>query len=218
MKAFYEEPDDRLKQRRSVEYATRFIRPLFPKDRSARILDVGCGYGLFLHACRKAGYADCEGVEQERAFAVYADETLGLKNITTGDLFDFLESKGDDSYDVITAFNIVEHIKKDKVQSFLVFVYRKLKPGGMFIMEVPNADSPLGIHTYFSDLTHEFAFSRKLGVTLLHHAGFSDIAVRYQPNLRNPLIKVAQKMLAKIIGFEHEQMFSGNIVFVGHKK
>lgn len=215
---FYAEPDGALKRRRTIEYATQFIRPLFPTDRSVHIADLGAGYGLFLDACRKQGYEHIEGVETSEAFVLYARQELNIHTIVCGDLFSYLESKEDESLDVITAFNIIEHIKRDRVQSLLIMICQKLKQGGIFIMEVPNADSPLGIHTYFSDLTHEFAFSKKLALTVLRLAGFDDVKVRYQPNLRNPLIKLAQKILAKVIGLEYPSMFSGNIILVGYKK
>jgi len=218
MEEFYEEPDEQLKMRRFVEYKTRFIDPLFPKDKSIRIVDLGCGYGLFLDACRRLGYMNSEGVEQTDAFITYAKQELNLHTITNSDLFSYLESKSDNYFDVVTAFNIVEHVKKDKVQELLNLINKKLKQNGILIIEVPNADSPLGIHTYFSDLTHEFAFSKKLSIRLLRLASFDDIKVRYQPNLRNPLIKLLQKIMAKVVGFEHEMMFSGNIIVVGYKK
>lgn len=218
MEEFYAEPDELLKRRRFVEYKTRYIEPLFPRDTSIRIADIGCGYGLFLDACRNLGYANSEGVEQGSVFVDYARKELGLRDIVCGDLFDYLESKDDEYFDVVTAFNIIEHVKKEKVQDLLGLIYRKMKRGGMFIMEVPNADSPLGIHTYFSDLTHEFAFSKKLGLAILRLAGFKDATATYQPNTRNILIRLAQKVMARVVGFEHEMMFSGNIILVGHKK
>lgn len=215
---FYTEPDEFLKRRRTIEYATQFIEPLFPADRSIRISDIGAGYGLFLDACRKRGYENIEGVEAGEAFVLYARRELDIHTIACDDLFSYLESKKDGLFDIITAFNIVEHVKKDRVQYLLDLINEKLKPGGMLIMEVPNADSSLGVHTYFSDLTHEFAFSKKLAVRLLCIAGFDDIKVRYQLNLRNPLIKLAQKIMAKVVGLDHEAMFSGNIILVGYKK
>ncbi len=217
MDAFYEEPDEPLKRRRLVEYTIQFVEPLFPSDKSARIADLGAGYGLFLDACRRAGYEHVEGVEAGEAFVAYALQEFGIDSITCGDLFAYLKSKSDGSLDVITALNIVEHIKKDEVERLLKLIHAKLTPGGLFIMEVPNADSPLGVHTYFGDLTHEFAYSRSLAVRLLTMAGFSDIKVRYQPNLRNPLIKVAQKILAKVVGLSYPAMFSGNIVLAAYK-
>ena len=172
MEEFYPEPDDNLKKRRFIEYKTTFIDPLFPKDKSIRIADLGCGYGLFLDACRRLGYLNYEGGELLEKFVNYANKELGLKTVARDDIFHFLESKSDEYYDVVTALNTVEHVKKDKVQYLLNLINKKLKPGGMFVMEVPNADSPLGIHTFFTDLTHEFAFSRKLAIKLLHLAGF----------------------------------------------
>ena len=214
---FYAEPDEPLKRRRAVEYATQFIEHLFPADRSIRIADLGAGYGLFLDACRKQGYENIEGVEAGEPFVLYARRELDIHTITCGDLFSYLESKKDGSFDVVRAFNIVEHIKKEDVQGLLTLICQKLKRGGLFIMEVPNADSPLGVHTYFSDLTHEFAFSKKLAMRLLRLAGFEPIQARYQPNLRNPLIKLAQRILAKVVGLDHRAMFSGNIILAAHR-
>ena len=218
MEEFYPEPDDNLKKRRFIEYKTTFIDPLFPKDKSIRIADLGCGYGLFLDTCRRLGYLNYEGVELLEKFVNYANKELGLKTVARDDIFHFLESKSDEYYDVVTALNTVEHVKKDKVQYLLNLINKKLKPGGMFVMEVPNADSPLGIHTFFTDLTHEFAFSRKLAIKLLHLAGFDSIRVIYQPMRRNPLIILGRKILAKLLGSEYPLMFSGNIILAGYKK
>lgn len=218
MGEFYSEPDEPLKARRFIEYKTRFIEPFFPKDKAIRIVDLACGYGLFLDTCRKLGYINYEGVEMSNTAVRYATQTLDLKNITCNDLSDYLKTKNDESYDVITAFNIVEHIKKDKIQSLLDLINKKLKTDGVVIIEVPNADSPLGIHTFFSDLTHEFAFSRKLAVRLLTLAGFVSIKVRYQPGQKNPFVKLAQRILAKVVGLDYRAMFSGNIILIGYKK
>jgi 2-polyprenyl-3-methyl-5-hydroxy-6-metoxy-1,4-benzoquinol methylase len=217
MKEFYSEPDEQLKKRRFEEHKTRLIDPLFTSDKSAKILDLGCGYGLFLDSCKKLGYTNIEGVDSGGNFVKYAKKMLGLSSITCDDLFAYLESKNDDVYDVITAFNVMEHIKKDRVTQLLDLINGKLKPNGMLIIEIPNADSPLGVHTYFSDLTHEFAFSRKLIVQLLKNTGFDNIKVMYQPMRQNPLIKLAQKIMAKVVGFEYELMFSGNLIVASYK-
>lgn len=218
MEDFYPKPDEALKKRRLIEYTSRFIEPLFPKDRTIRIGDIGCGYGLFLDACKRSGYTNIEGAEQTGAYVKYAERELGISSIENADIFAYLESKHDGHFDILTALNIIEHVKKDRVQYLLNLIQKKLKPGGMLLMEVPNADSPLGIHTYFTDLTHEFAFSRKLAVMLLKNAGFTSIKVMYQPMRKNILIKIAQKILAKVVGFDYELMFSGNIILAGYKK
>jgi len=218
MSAFYTEPDEALKRRRFTEYKTRIIEPLFPPDKTIHIADLGCGYGLFLDACQKLGYKYGEGVDLSQVCVQYAKRELQLEHVSHGDLFNFLASKDDSSLDVVTAFNIIEHVERNRVPSLLDLIYRKVRPGGMFVMEVPNADSPLGIHTYFSDVTHEFAYSRKLAVHLVTAAGFGNIDVRYEPNIRHPLIKIAQRVLAKIIGLPSDALFSGNLILVGYKK
>src|SRR3989338_6706614 len=127
MEEFYPEPDDNLKKRRFIEYKTTFIDPLFPKDKSIRIADLGCGYGLFLDTCRRLGYLNYEGVELLEKFVNYANKELGLKTVARDDIFHFLESKSDEYYDVVTALNTVEHVKKDKVQYLLNLINKKLK-------------------------------------------------------------------------------------------
>lgn len=214
---FYAEPDEALKARRLAEYRDRFIQPFFPANKNARITDLGAGYGLFLNACRAQGYTNIEGVERGQAFVEYARREFGINTIRQNDLFAYLEHTPDDSFDVITAFNVIEHVSKERVPSLLALIQRKLARGGVLIMEVPNADSPLGIHTYFSDLTHEFAYSRKLGATLLKRAGFSDVRLHYQTARRNPLIVMLQALVAKLFGITRDQLFSGNIVFTAHR-
>lgn len=217
MEDFYLPPDEKLKTRKFAEYRARFIEPFFPKDTEARIADLGCGYGLFLDACRRSGYEHSEGVESVPAFARYAEQEFGVR-VAQKDIFDYLDLKSDGSLDVITAFNVIEHVKKDRVPDLLRLIRAKLSSDGIFIMEVPNADSPLGVHTYFSDLTHEFAYSKKLAVRLLKAAGFERIAVAYEPNLRNPLIKLTQQILAKMYGLDSGALFSGNIVLIGYAR
>ena len=56
---------------------------------------------------------DYEGVDFDDEAVNYARREFGLKNIFKDDLFKFLNSRPDNNYDIITAFNIIEHIKKD---------------------------------------------------------------------------------------------------------
>ena len=41
----------------------RYFQRFLPNDNSARILDIGCGCGGFVHFLHKAGYALAEGVD-----------------------------------------------------------------------------------------------------------------------------------------------------------
>ncbi|HEY4475065.1 MAG TPA: class I SAM-dependent methyltransferase [Candidatus Paceibacterota bacterium] len=215
---FYSQPSEVLKKRKFIEYKTQYIDRFFPKDKTAKILDLGCSYGLFLDACNRCDFLDYEGVDFDDEAVNYARREFGLKNIFKDDLFKFLNSRPDNNYDIITAFNIIEHIKKERVLEMLDLISRKIKKGGSIYIEVPNGDSPIGIHTFYSDITHEFAYTKSLMIRLLQMAGFEEIKVIPNRVRSNLIVRLAQKVLAKVVGFDDKLMFSGNIMIIGQKK
>jgi len=101
-----------------------------------RVLDIGCGKGLFLDILKKHG-KDTHALEPDEG----ATKILKEKghNVCQGDIS---KSNYDDNYfDLITAFQVFEHI--DNPNYFLKEVYRILKPGGFLIIEMPNINSHL---------------------------------------------------------------------------
>jgi 2-polyprenyl-3-methyl-5-hydroxy-6-metoxy-1,4-benzoquinol methylase len=219
MSHYYSEPGTELKERRLKEYKSFFINNFFPSEnKSIKILDIGCGYGLFFETCKQSGFKNYEGVDTGEAYVSYATNTLGLKNIYQADAEEYLKSKKDTTYDVIVAFNVLEHIKKEKVQEFISLIYLRLKQNGMVILEMPNALSPLGIATFYSDITHEFAYTPKLLHHLLSLAGFEQVTVIPKYVNTNVVVRFFQKILAKIIGLDDKIYFSGNLVVLGKKE
>ena len=71
----------------------------------ARLLEVGCAYGLFLDAARKRGY-DVTGVELSKTAADHARERLGL-TVHTGQLADAPVAG---PFDVVCAWDTLEHV------------------------------------------------------------------------------------------------------------
>lgn len=207
----YEEPDEKFINGRLKDYR-ELLLPLLPEDKMGRILDIGCGYGLFLDTCRSAGYRNLEGVDLIEKFTHYARDHYKLERIYTNDLIEHLRSVPDSSISAITAINVVEHIKKERVQAMFELIAQKLKPGGVFIAELPNADSIHGIHTLYSDLTHEFAYTKFLLINLLTLAGFENIRVIPNRVRKNLIIRILQKILAKVISGDDKLMFSGNLI------
>ena len=214
---FYPKPDEALRKRKFIEYRDFYVNK-FSRDKSLKILDLGCSYGLFLDTCKHCGYLNYEGVDFDTEAVEYAQKELGLKNIFQDDLFNFLNSRSDGTYDIVTAFNVIEHIKKEQVTGLLNLIFSKIKTGGTIYIEVPNGDSPIGIHTFYSDITHEFAYTKSLITRLLKMAGFEEIKVLPNRVRSNLLIRLAQKVLAKVVGFDDKLMFSGNLVVIGTKK
>lgn len=215
---YYEIPDESFRQKRYKHYFVNYIKPFFPSDKAAKILDLGCGYGLFLNACKICGYENIEGVEMIEKFVDFGRDSLGLKKIKCGDLFEYLASQKDSDYEVITAFNVLEHIKKDRVYQLFDLIRKKLKPGGVFIIEVPNADSQHGLSILFSDLSHEWAYSKRLLNQLYKLHGFVNAKILPSDVRTNKLIRLCQKILTKIVSGDDKLMYSSNLICAAYKK
>jgi ubiquinone/menaquinone biosynthesis C-methylase UbiE len=94
------------------------------------ILDIGCGTGMLLENMRPLGRTtglDFSTVALEYCRS-HALEGLGRADVR------HLPVK-DNSVDVITAIDLVEHIKDD--EGLLKEFYRVLKPGGIAVLSVP---------------------------------------------------------------------------------
>lgn len=119
----------------SFEYdeALALLRRSLP--RGARVLDVGCGAGGFLHRAKAAGFS-VTGVDfnAERAAALSA---RGFE-VFRGSLPDYGRRGSASAFDAITMFEIIEHL--DDLSAWLDAAKSLLKPGGLLIVGTPNRD------------------------------------------------------------------------------
>ena len=114
-------------------WVRRRIRDAFPAwTGSGRLLDVGCASGKFLRQMLAVGWK-IAGIEIDEAAANKARSVT--PNIVVGDPAQL--SLPAESFDVITAFHVVEHMP-DPLGA-LRNMLRWLAPGGVIVVEVPNA-------------------------------------------------------------------------------
>ena len=121
--------------RKQTQGAERFdyvIKRLKLKPKKARVLDVGCGAGYFLSMLKDRGVKG-RGLEVNPAQVRYCRK-LGL-DVVGSDLAD----EPDNHYDVITMFDVLEHLTEPLAT--IKTVCRKLKPGGYLIAYTPNIHS-----------------------------------------------------------------------------
>lgn len=141
--------------------AVRHWRPRlaawFPAQPTARCLDLACGCGEVVYVLEQEGY-EAVGVDLCYDELEQARPFLSGK-LVHADIQEFLRSQPSESWDFITALNILEHLTKDDLGSVLNEAHRVLKPGGTLVAMVPNAISPFGGVTRHWDITHEWAFT-----------------------------------------------------------
>jgi len=146
-----------------------------PDNKSARVLDLGCGYGIWLHWLKQAGYHCLEGIDRSPE-QVEAAHSLGLDCVKQGDIHDHLANRKPESCDVVLAFDVLEHHRKEEALQFADEVFRVLTPGGLFILHLPNGEGFLSGSIAYGDFTHELILNRHSLGQLLRCAGFSQIS------------------------------------------
>jgi SAM-dependent methyltransferase len=91
-------------------------------------------------------------------------------------LWDVLADQSDGSVDALVAFDVIEHFTRDELIGLVDEAWRVLKDGGVWIIHVPNGESPFAGRMRYWDLTHELAFTHTSMSQLLRSSGFSAVA------------------------------------------
>lgn len=157
---------------RTFEARMRAIEPLAP---GRRLLDVGCSCGFFLETALRHGF-DPYGIEFS-AKAIGAAAESVRPRITLGDAEQLL-SRAEEPYDVVAAFDILEHMRDPL--AFVTTLRRLLRPGGLLVLTTPDTDHILrrimGCRwPMLQAYQHLFLFSRRAMRLLLEEAGFAEI-------------------------------------------
>ncbi|AKP51151.1 class I SAM-dependent methyltransferase [Cyclobacterium amurskyense] len=98
-----------------------------------RILDYGCGIGLFVKTCSEDGWK-AFGMEPNEKAATFAVKNIGINIIPR--LKDLEKEK---KFDVITLFHVLEHVHK--LNETIDILLSRLKKRGLLFIAVPNRDS-----------------------------------------------------------------------------
>jgi SAM-dependent methyltransferase len=140
------------------------------------ILDIGCSSGGFLSTMSGSSWQRY-GIEMEESTAAKARQQAGAE-VFVGDAVQapFLP----ESFDVITCFDVLEHVYSP--HEFLSKVFEWLKPGGIFYAMMPNIDSwearLFGSYWYGLELPrHLFHFSPQSIRALMPTLGFQEVAL-----------------------------------------
>lgn len=170
-------PESAAALARHAHYFRRAVRQHVPNDHDIRVLDLGCGYGIFIHALREAGYHNVREVEGSHE-QVQAAKRLGIHGVEHGDLYSTLEETPPESVDLVICFDVIEHFTKCDLVDLVDLVdavHRILKPNGRWLIDAPNAESPFWGRVRYGDYTHEQAFIREPLAQLLLSSGFTAV-------------------------------------------
>lgn len=144
-------------ERASLENSRSVFLPFFRSCR--RVLDIGCGEGIFLDQLERAGIS-AEGIEIDAAM-VRSGQERG-RRIHQARAESFLRERTA-SYDGVFLGHIVEHLDGPDALDLLLDCRRSLLPGGTLVVLTPNFAHP-EVHQrmFWLDVTHRRPYPRDL--------------------------------------------------------
>jgi SAM-dependent methyltransferase len=120
----------RLVRQYTLQQKLKLINSLQTKP--GKVLDVGCGTGLFLETCQKGGWS-INGVEPDANARTVA--TSRLKIQIKADI----DQVVDGEFDLLTMWHVLEHVPD--LTETLKKLRGRVRVGGTLLIAVPNSDS-----------------------------------------------------------------------------
>jgi len=120
-----------------IDKAVDWITSIVPPDKYPRLLDLGCGAGLFTERFYKKGYK-VSGIDFAKRSIDYANKNAKKHDLDINYMHkNYMEFQGDNEYDVITLISCDFGVLSDSDRKALLErIYSALKPGGIFIVDV----------------------------------------------------------------------------------
>jgi 2-polyprenyl-3-methyl-5-hydroxy-6-metoxy-1,4-benzoquinol methylase len=176
----------------------------------APALDVGCGRGEFLSACREAG-VEARGVDtNERSVSDLQQRGLAASLAAIPECFSALAN---DSLGSVLAMHVVEHLPVDALFALFRESSRVLRPGGLLMIETPNAESILmGASEFWRDPTHIAPRHAAALTVLAREHGFAIDEVRAVHELpegtKIPILETDEPELQRVIHAMNDRFFA----------
>jgi 2-polyprenyl-3-methyl-5-hydroxy-6-metoxy-1,4-benzoquinol methylase len=125
---------DYLRDRTNIQMRLRQVLARIERHEwRGRILDVGCGMGLFVEVAALAGW-DAWGVDLNQPAIAWAQQHVS-ENVRAGTVAEIAAPDG--WFDCITMFDVIEHLADPRAE--LADVWRALRPGGLLVVVTPDA-------------------------------------------------------------------------------
>ena len=152
LKSEYDHPDffkryaqmDRSRRGLSAAGEWHQLRPLFPDLKGKSVLDLGCGYGWHCAFAKEQGAARILGIDSSERMIEEARRRNGMEGVEYRacgmEHYDYPKS----AWDCVIS-NLALHYVED-LEAVFRNVYRTLKPGGVFLMNIEHPVFTAGVN------------------------------------------------------------------------
>jgi SAM-dependent methyltransferase len=168
-------------RRRIIE---RVLTAHLPGPAPRRILDVGCGTGGMLPMLARFGVVS--GLEGEPLAVAHCRSTFGQFDVQRGEIPHDVPADG--SYDVVTAFDVIEHIDDDT--GAVRALRSALRPGGTVVVTVPALRWLWSDHDVVNG--HRRRYTRAGLVDVIERAGLTTVHTSYFNTVLLPAVAAAR--------------------------
>ena len=120
----------------------------------ARVLDIGCGGGLFLSLLKEKG-SEVTGIELSDSRAHYARTKHGLEIYKIPIESDYWQKDHANAFDAVTLWDVIEHVNYPF--QALKYAANVLRPGGFLLIDTPCRDS---FYHRFGEITYRLTRGR----------------------------------------------------------
>jgi len=161
-----------------LEFGRHYVKILdFLKPFKGKVLDAGCGTGSFLYWAKKAGW-EISGFDFDRDAINVAKNIFHLENIEVNDLAGYYKAHPAQKFDLITFFEVFEHI--DNHNEFIETVKNLLKDRGYIAMSVPCRDIARWLNPLDLPPRHLTRWDKNSLKRFLESRGFKVLSIKRQ--------------------------------------
>lgn len=152
------------------KYQRKYLRYF---QRGQRVLDIGCGSGVFLAMLQEAGL---NGVGVDTSAVKVAECRSKLLEVYHSDALRFLNREPGKFHGIFCS-HFVEHFPPSTVLEFLGQGYRRLNTSGLLIIITPNFKNiDVVTERFWLDITHVRPYPLPLLEKMLESSGFTIVA------------------------------------------
>ena len=145
------------------------------------VLDLGCGSGRFLALLQELG-VEARGVDVDDEQVLRA-RSRGL-TVERSDVIETLACAPDGGLGGVALIQVVEHLSAQEQVEVVLLLARKLREGGIAVVETVNPRSLYTFaHAFYLDPTHLFPVHPSYLSFLFQEAGFSDTEIEWRAPL-----------------------------------
>ncbi|MDY9927195.1 class I SAM-dependent methyltransferase [Methanosarcina sp.] len=178
-------------------YYRKNILKYLPLDKSAKIIDLGCGLGHCLYFLKVNNYMNISGIDLVKENVEFCK--LKEFKVEQENIIDYISSSNEKA-DTFILSNVLEHFSYQEIIQIINSLYKLLNRNGRIIIIVPNCNNVYGLATYFSDITHKSPLTEKSFEDLMLNTeitkfSFENLIVYPNVVLLDAIIKIYNKLI-----------------------